>query len=52
MDVAEPAAVKGQFRLAQNVEEAVLSQNRSFICLLDLPEDRERRILRVAEVVV
>lgn len=42
IDVTEPSAVKGEFRLPQNAEETVLSQDRTFICLLDLEESEKR----------
>lgn len=42
--VTEPSAGKGEFRLPQNVEETVLSQDRTFICLLDLEEAEKRGV--------
>lgn len=47
IDVTEPPAVKGEFRLPQNVEEAVLRQDRTFICLLDLEEAEKRELSRL-----
>lgn len=38
VDVAEPAAVKRELCLAQRVKEAVLSQNRTRVTLLNLGE--------------